>query len=789
MASVVDLKSKEEKDAELDRRIEALRKKNEALVKRHQLIEEDRRRAEQEGIAVTTPRKGKHPEAELDKSSKEKENFSITVDISAGEKRVINNEKPAKTSPPSSNKDNTSRSPTRQNSGRTSRSSGGQVPHTEHLAEPFLNDGDALHSAKGRRISGADGPRRNQRLFGDISSPRGGLSHGERSGRGSGRIGGTPGRGGSPRESVDQSLPSDRKSQEWQEKRRQNIEKMNEEMEQIAEYERSQRDGMRDKNPIRNFLDDPRRRGPFAEGDRKEGSRRHNRNWGGPDFDRVKTGMDKEKESHGRRPAMKNQMDMTMSMTGRERSEYMRWKKEREQIDEERLARHRKPTGQWRREWDAEKTDSMFKDGSSPHVEDELVSRREKEKRGAPKPPTMGEFFPGNVMESRRKRDQQRDRGRNKPYNMHDSRWEEPEDDNEKEVIEEAEKETCVEKAENVNVELKKQPETKVSEDIEVEDADDEGWEDVDVDEEEDPDCSDASLIEKGLRDEESPRAPLEFAAKEQRPPYQNETPKLNLTPPTQNQDKSAEVQPTSPFLPETNRITSDWGEEMEMVSPFVSSSEDSPPRLATSKDVITDRGSRDHMTHTDLGPESGVLPKTAEGLTEIVPEDVECTSSGSHQANTDQDNGEKLALENDMHSVATKNVSAPPPVEDGEKSFADDLGPESGVLPKTAEGLTQIVPEDVECTSPGSHQANTDQDNGEQPALENDMHSVATQNVSAPPPVEDGEKSFADGGGVDVSSDTVTDMPRPSPKERNQAVEEIKPEMEQDIAAPALPT
>lgn len=47
-------------------------------------------------------------------------------------------------------------------------------------------------------------------------------------------------------------------------------------------------------------------------------------------------------------------------MTGRERAEYLRWKKEREQIDEERLARHRNATGQWRREWDAQKTDSMW---------------------------------------------------------------------------------------------------------------------------------------------------------------------------------------------------------------------------------------------------------------------------------------------------------------------------------------------------------------------------------------------------------------------------------------------
>lgn len=56
-------------------------------------------------------------------------------------------------------------------------------------------------------------------------------------------------------------------------------------------------------------------------------------------------------------------MDMTLSMTGRERAEYMRWKQERERIDQERLERHRKPTGQWKREWDAEKTDTMYDAG------------------------------------------------------------------------------------------------------------------------------------------------------------------------------------------------------------------------------------------------------------------------------------------------------------------------------------------------------------------------------------------------------------------------------------------
>ena len=36
-SSAMDLKTKEEKAAELDKRIEALRKKNEALVKRYQV--------------------------------------------------------------------------------------------------------------------------------------------------------------------------------------------------------------------------------------------------------------------------------------------------------------------------------------------------------------------------------------------------------------------------------------------------------------------------------------------------------------------------------------------------------------------------------------------------------------------------------------------------------------------------------------------------------------------------------------------------------------------------------
>ncbi|NWT18350.1 CCD9B protein, partial [Vireo altiloquus] len=48
--------------------------------------------------------------------------------------------------------------------------------------------------------------------------------------------------------------------------------------------------------------------------------------------------------------------DLSFPMTGRERSEYIRWKRERDQIDLERLARHKNAKGEWRRAWDVEKS-------------------------------------------------------------------------------------------------------------------------------------------------------------------------------------------------------------------------------------------------------------------------------------------------------------------------------------------------------------------------------------------------------------------------------------------------
>ncbi|MEE6491899.1 hypothetical protein FKM82_016415 [Ascaphus truei] len=55
-----------------------------------------------------------------------------------------------------------------------------------------------------------------------------------------------------------------------------------------------------------------------------------------------------------------NHTDLSVTMAEREHFEYLHWKKEREQIDLERLARHKNSKGEWRRAWDVEKTENMF---------------------------------------------------------------------------------------------------------------------------------------------------------------------------------------------------------------------------------------------------------------------------------------------------------------------------------------------------------------------------------------------------------------------------------------------
>ncbi|KAM8904784.1 coiled-coil domain-containing protein 9 isoform 2-T2 [Spinachia spinachia] len=617
MSSAVDLKTKEEKDAELDRRIEALRKKNEALVKRYQEIEEDKKKAEQEGIAVTTPRKPRPHEPEMDKRKTEKENFTVTVDLSkqTGDKRVVNDWKPGtprgrKTSEESDGPRGGGHRSGGQRGGGASDGGprGGSIDGGRwsndggHRGGPSDSHSPPRRAGSGRMapVSQRGGGRRQERREWEPRTPKDG-EPGESGG--SGRRGGRRGRGGgggggegeaeAAEGGVGTPAGADRKSKEWEEKRRQNIEKMNEEMEQIAEYERGQRpDG--DK-PLRNFLDDPRRSGPAPDLDRKEGSRRHVRNWGGLDFDNVKTRAELEKEWTSRRPGPKGSTDMTMSMTGRERAEYLRWKKEREQIDEDRLARHRNATGQWRREWDAQKTENMFKEEQYVASEGpalEQPSRRDESKR-PPKTPTFGDFLSqGRSPGQRGEQGGVRGRGQRPSYSMHDNRWEgdkEVEEEEKKKKKEEDDDDRMKsEKTKKKKKEEKAKPSTVQKAEANNangdDDDDEEEWEDAsDGDDDEGSDLEHDSMEKKDtgrekvakIKDDSPTSRPTSAGSpKDQRPPR----PKVHIPPPAALHDSLEAGKPLSPFFPlESHQPVSDWGEEMEMLSPRSSMGGESP--------------------------------------------------------------------------------------------------------------------------------------------------------------------------------------------------------------------
>ncbi|XP_036398736.1 coiled-coil domain-containing protein 9B [Megalops cyprinoides] len=298
----VMFRKKEQKDAELDKKIEALRKKNEALMKRYQEVEEDKKRAEQEGMAMQS-RKGKA------------EDLTITINKSTNEARVVT-KKPGSGEPPSPR--------------------GSQEP-SEADANPFsMGRGKRRQllvtmtgNTKGKRIvsekrgqtypHSPGGLRDLTEEEEDVQYVRRGRHH--------------------------QPSKADARSQE--EEGKQELQSVAEESQWLAECDPYHQDA--------------------------EGS---------------------VPQSH---------TDLTVPTSKEEQLEYLRWKKEREQIDRERVARHKNAKGQWRRAWDMDKSENMF--GERFHGE----SERGNQSRGGRGHPRRG--HPRPATESRGHPQQNRDKG------------------------------------------------------------------------------------------------------------------------------------------------------------------------------------------------------------------------------------------------------------------------------------------------------------------------------------------------------------------------------------------
>ncbi|XP_021440371.2 coiled-coil domain-containing protein 9B isoform X1 [Oncorhynchus mykiss] len=262
---------KEQKDVELDKKIEALRRKNEALMKRYQEVEEDKKRAEEEGMALQSP-KGNAGD------------LTITINKSTTEPRVV------------MTKPGTGGSPTPKG--------------VQELGEREA-EGNLLGSGRGRR---------KQLLVTMAGNTKGKRVVSERLER-------RPGPGPPGLLNV-KSLTEDG---------------LHQHLVESAGRGKHQHTNTAKKDT-----------GPQDEGGQGKGVTEE-RHW-------LSECEPYYQKSEG--PGLAGDTDLTIPTSKEEQQEYLRWKKEREQIDRERVARHRNANGQWRRAWDMDKTENMFSDKS-----------------------------------------------------------------------------------------------------------------------------------------------------------------------------------------------------------------------------------------------------------------------------------------------------------------------------------------------------------------------------------------------------------------------------------------
>ncbi|NWV84415.1 CCD9B protein, partial [Dasyornis broadbenti] len=219
---------KEQKDVELDKKILALRKKNEALIRRYQEIEEDKKRAEQEGMAVTSRRP-------------KQDGLTITITKAHNDKRVVSEKwgSPCPTSP------------------------GFGIGSEEEEEEEEADHMFTFRMGKRMQLAVTMDNKAKVRGLMEVS--------------------------------LTQPVPSRARGLS-----------------------------------VRNA--------PRASPGRAERMQ-------------IAITMDNKEKVIQKSPG-----ELSFPMTGRERSEYIRWKRERDQIDLERLARHKNAKGEWRRAWDVEKS-------------------------------------------------------------------------------------------------------------------------------------------------------------------------------------------------------------------------------------------------------------------------------------------------------------------------------------------------------------------------------------------------------------------------------------------------
>nr|XP_033807675.1 coiled-coil domain-containing protein 9B isoform X2 [Geotrypetes seraphini] len=304
----IELRKKEQKDVELDKKIKSLRKKNEALIKRYKEIEEDKRNAEQEGMAVTTRKQKqdnftitvtKYPKEKRIVSEKWVSNClpvpGFPLDIEAEEEVEIDQMQMGKKIQLAVTMDNGKRTVSEKWNSEC-------LPNSKEIPALTKEDVDKLFTfGRGRRMQIAISMDNKAKLEA----------------------------------------------------------RMNEEKKKYVTAKHSEQE--LSKKSTRIISSDPQKQGIST-------SQIESRSFGY-----------KSEDKECKIQLLKSTEDLALTMTGQERFQYIQWKKEREKIDLERLARHKNSKGEWRRPWDLEKMGKIFEGRSANEGEpiaDGLIGKR-----------------------------------------------------------------------------------------------------------------------------------------------------------------------------------------------------------------------------------------------------------------------------------------------------------------------------------------------------------------------------------------------------------------------------
>ncbi|KAJ0062696.1 hypothetical protein NL108_004325 [Boleophthalmus pectinirostris] len=117
--------------------------------------------------------------------------------------------------------------------------------------------------------------------------------------------------------------------------------------------------------------------------------------------DEVKAGEEHNEEQQRLSEDFQVSTDLNIPTSKEEQEEYLRWKKEREQIDRERVARHKNAKGQWRRAWDMDKSDNMFSDKSGDWIPSSRGGRNSRRGQNRTSSDSQGHVRRGKAKEAK----------------------------------------------------------------------------------------------------------------------------------------------------------------------------------------------------------------------------------------------------------------------------------------------------------------------------------------------------------------------------------------------------